>query len=259
MDTVEEEQQYFVMGKLTENEYDGNINRNIEAFVNKSGEVVNFNESEDSKQKAVSSISGDIKKRNLRFKEDIPGVEKKGEPIPLLELKILIFNTYNRDNKDEPLSRDEVLKNELLRNKEYAEENEVEYDVKKLKKLYISLKEDDSYTNVLNVYDKMKEMPIRIYNVDELNLTSYGELADKISEEVKEGMNITCACYIKNQFKTMDYDEFGTPNENSDDNTETINRIEIAKFDGGYTDDKNIYGINEKMLGEEDTTDKLKW
>lgn len=261
MKDVVEDEQYFLMGELTENEYEGNINRNIRAFINKDGEVVNFSDSENSDEKAVASISGDVRNKQLKYTDNIPGVQKKDEHIPLLKFKVLIFNTYNSDNKDEPLSRNEVLMEELKRNKEYAEENpdKVNYDIDELKDLFDSLNADDSYTTILDVYDLMKEMPIKIYNVDELNLTAIGDLADKMAEEVEEGMNITCACYIKNQFKSRDYDEFGTPIEDdSQSSSETINRIEVAKFDGGYTDKKNIYGINEDMLGQEDTTGKSK-
>lgn len=228
-----------VQGELEEQFYNNEYRRNIRAWVsNRDGVMRVQKASEDNKGKAVASLAGDVMDIDLRFRDDVVGMDLT-EPIPVTDVRIAFFNTYNSDDRNTPLTRAEVLINEIKRYGDYAKLNEIPANFDNLTKWISTLEEDDSVKTVLDILSKFLNTSARMYNIKTYNCVAYKDVAEKLAEELLVGDNVTVGLFINNRLVE---DEFGTIGD-------IVNELEIGKLNN----------VNERPESGTDNNDFNVW
>ena len=150
------------------------------------------NEEED----AVAIVAGDIFDWDLEY-------DANGDPQG--EVKLMVYNTYNRDGGN--FSKDEVLKMELENQIEYLKK---EYPDKPTKGFEDTLKELKADGSTMNCIEKYKEVientKARLFKIDLLTIDVEGQTAERMANEgVAIGDNITLGTVIIDQMVTDRY------------------------------------------------------
>lgn len=207
-----------VRGSLEEFFYNDEYRRNISPYVsNKNGWGQNiqiFDKTHEfDKKVATARLSGDVIEVEPYYEDD-------GEF--RLELTLLHWNTYNRDDRDTPLTRREVLINTMQNFGDYAKENDREVNFDALKSLMEDLEvlADEQVQEIVRIYKSFKEQfnPL-MFNIDEYHLTARGEIGEEM-QDIQILDNITVGVYFINETKI---DEFGFAEG-------SISELRVGKF-----------------------------
>jgi len=219
-DKLNEGDKIQVRGSLEEFFYNDEYRRNISPYVStangwgKNIQIFDKDHEFDNKV-ATARISGDVI-------EVEPFYEDDGEF--RLELTILHFNTYNRDDRDTPLTRREVLINTMQNFGDYAKRTDREVDFDALKSLMEDLEvlADEQVQEIVNIYKSFKKQfsPL-MFNINEYHLTARGEIAEEM-QDIQILDNISCGVYVLNE--TI-IDEFGFADG-------SYNELRVGKFKG---------------------------
>lgn len=234
-DQIEEGERIQIQGSLEEDYYQNEYRRRLNAQVyRRTG--VNFNKT-NKEPKFVAMLRGNIIDRELRY-EDIERFD--GDNIAKMEIKLAIYNFYNRETKKEDLTKNEVLINELNKEKNDLEDNNNEdaKAYKTIKKLIKKAEENDGIENHTKVLNKFYELfNPRMYNIDILNLVAYKDMAEELRNQTDKYDNAKLAVQVNNY---QEKDEFEVT-------IGFVNEVEIKK----------IYEVNKRKESNSDDNEFL--
>ena len=229
---------YQIQGNMSEREFDGSIFREVKPW-NNIKEV-----GEDVDEKAVIGLSGDVYKLNMSYPQEVLGFEYEGEAVPKFDFKLLLFNNYNKDTKENDLTRQQVLINTIEYYGDKCKKDGIDANFDQLTK-WLETLEDGGVAEVYDIYEKLKKTSCKLYKMSEITLTALGDIGQEMADNVVVGDNITLGAFIENRmnFVPIKRDFFGNPlegqKEQDNSQKEAINRIRVDN-----------YSVNEKTLSK---------
>jgi len=208
-----------VRGSLDEFFWNEEYRRSIRPYVsNEKGYGSNikvFDGEKELEEKATARLAGDIIDREVSYSND--GNLQ-------LDFTMLVWNTYDREDSDNELTRKEVLVNAVQNFGDYAQDNDKKVDFSALKELKEHLEglDENNVKGILNIYENFKDKfsPI-LFTIDEFHITAKDNIAEEM-EEIDKFDNITVGIWVKNE---ITIDEFGFAQG-------SINMLEVGKLVG---------------------------
>jgi hypothetical protein len=201
-----------IKGQLQEETYQGEYKRKVKGFVS-SGNGVSYNiVSPDTEGKYVAALSGDVVEQTYDM---VNGVSR-------LEITLVIYNTFDSKDRDNILTRQEVLMNELNSFKDYVlkAKNIDDEGLNLLNRLIESTSSNNSIENITKILLKFEErFHPKKWNIDILHLTAHGTIAEQIGNKIDVYDNVQFGVVIKNM---KNVDEYGFVDG-------YVNEIEIKK------------------------------
>lgn len=226
-----------INGSLEEYLWEKEYRRNVQPYCSTANGVGNnvkvYPSDTEIKEMASARLAGDVI-------EKTPEYDEEGELI--LNFTLLYWNTYNPEDRDNPLSRKEVLKNAIQNYGSYQSKQGNEFNEEGLANLIKKLEDTEEFDleTIVKIYKKFdKEFNPFLFNISEYHITARDNIAEDMST-VDELDNISLGVYIKNE--TI-LDDFGFSDG-------TTNELQVGRF----------VGINQSFsaLGEEEE-DKIDW